>query len=338
MSLFEKLNGNYSKEGKGVYKNEKEKKGFFKFFEIFFSKFWQICKTNLYFNIIFVPVAVMVGILFYYLGVAALSPFFKWFIILAPTVLLGPGIVGMKKVTRDMAREVPGFPGDDFKNTALKYLFPSLGVSAVSYILGWIILIACIMYRSNFAYGWFYKMGFYISVFTAVIFLFSLYYIYIMMVTVDLSMKNIIKNSVIFAFLCLPRNLILTLCYAVFGGLAVGIFVLGIITGTEGVCLPIFTLYVIFICFGSMSYANSFMTFPSLKKYIIDPYYKDNPEKTAEAVTNPGRVFHNIGEEIKNKELPEYVYENGKLVHRSSIENAMEFNDQKPDYSADDDK
>ncbi|MGN1080678.1 MAG: hypothetical protein ACI4QV_01170 [Acutalibacteraceae bacterium] len=338
MSMFDRMNKSYTKEGKGVPKYAREKKGFFKFFEIYFSKFWQITKTNLYFCIIFIPVAVMIGLLFYFLGASSMNPYLKWFVIFAPVILLGPGIAGMKKVTRDFAREVPGFPGDDFKNTAIKYLWPSIAVSALSYIVGWVIIIAVMMYHANYEYSWFYKMGYYISLLVAVVFVFMLYYVYMMMVTVDLSMKNIIKNAAIFAFLCLPKNLLITLCYAVFGGIAVALFAVGILTGSEGICLPICTLYVLFICFGSMSFANSFLTFPSLKKYIIDPYYEDNPDKTAEAVTNPGKVFHNIGEEIKDKELPEYVYENGRLVHRSAIEGAMEFNDEKPDYGSGDDE
>lgn len=327
MSLFDKMNQSYSNPGKGISKNARQKNVFFRFFEIFFSKFWQITKVNLYFNIVFIPVAVLIGTLFVIMFPKALDWYIKYFIVFAPIILLGPVMTGITKVTRDFAREVPGFPNEDFKSTTIKYMGKSLLISAVEYLLLWVIIIAVTMYRSNYDVSWFYKMGYLVSLFVAAVILFASYYIHIMLVTVDLSMKNIIKNSVLLSFLCLPRNLLLSVIYVFLTGVGVGLLTAGFLTGTEGIMIPLAVLYTLFVYFGTMSFSGTFITFPVLKKYIIDPYYNDNPNETAEAVTDPEKVFKNIGDEIEKKELPEYVYENGKLVHRSVIENAMAFHD-----------
>ena len=331
MSLFDKLNKSYSTPGKGVSKGGREKNAFFKFFEIYFSKFWQITKVNLWFNIVFIPVIVMVGALFTFMYGKNLHWMYKCFVIFSPTILLGPVMTGITKVTRDFAREVPGFPKEDFKSTTFKYFWTSLLFSLATYLLLWIIVVAVVMYASNKSNGWFYGIGYYVSIFVAAVFLFANYYIHIMLVTLDLKKKDLVKNAVIFAFLCLPRNLILTLLFFFLTGIPVGLFFIGFTTGTEGICFPILVIYMLFVYAGTMSFCGSFLTFPSLKKFIIDPYYEANPNETSQIVTNPEKVFKNIGEELKEKELPEYVYENGKLVHRSVIENAMAYNDQIPD-------
>ncbi len=330
MSLFDKLNKSYSTPGKGVSKTGREKNAFFKFFEIYFSKFWQITKVNLYFNIVFIPVIVMVGALFVFMYGKNINWIYRCFVIFLPTILLGPVMTGITKVTRDFAREVPGFPKEDFKKTTFRYVWTSFFFSAVSYFLLWVIVLAVAMYASNRGSGWFYSIGYYVSIFVAAVFLFANYYIHIMVVTLELKKKDIIKNAVIFAFLCLPRNLILTLLYLFLTAIPIGLLYMGFLYGAEGICFPILVLYILFIYAGTMSFCGSFLTFPSLKKFIIDPYYEANPNETAQIVTNPEKVFKNIGEELKEKELPEYVYENGKLVHRSVIENAMAYNDQLP--------
>ena len=67
-----------------------------------------------------------------------------------------------------------------------------------------------------------------------------------------------------------------------------------------------------------MFYSVNFITFPALKKFIIDPYYEKNKDKTSESLDS---------EEQSGKPLPEYVYHNGRMVHRSVLEAETLFND-----------
>ena len=52
MGLFTK---NYSKPGKGVEKNEQQKRPFFLFFELFFAKFWKMIQLNLLYLLFWIP-------------------------------------------------------------------------------------------------------------------------------------------------------------------------------------------------------------------------------------------------------------------------------------------
>ena len=52
---------NYEKEGKGVRKDEPQKKGVARFFELFFRKFWKYMQISMMYFITCIP-----AILFYY--------------------------------------------------------------------------------------------------------------------------------------------------------------------------------------------------------------------------------------------------------------------------------
>ena len=52
MGLFTK---NYSKPGKGVEKDEQQKRPFFLFFELFFAKFWKMIQLNLLYLLFWIP-------------------------------------------------------------------------------------------------------------------------------------------------------------------------------------------------------------------------------------------------------------------------------------------
>ena len=78
------------------------------------------------------------------------------------------------------------------------------------------------------------------------------------------------------------------------------------------------------LLFSLLSYTANSFAFPVLRKTVIDPYYAQNRSETAEAVLE--RLEH-PEEEQEDDTLPEYVYENGRMVHRSVIENAAVFDD-----------
>ena len=91
-------------------------------------------------------------------------------------------------------------------------------------------------------------------------------YIYLLAVTFKLSLFKILKNSFIFAFVGLKRNLmaflgILAVCainYFVFINLPIG-----------GAVLPL--IISVALC----SFIGAYAAYPVIKKYMIAPYYED---------------------------------------------------------------
>ncbi len=149
----------------------------------------------------------------------------------------------------------------------------------------------------------------------ALVFLFMQYYVYTMAVTFDLKLSQILKNGLIFSFAVLLRNLLISLVLIAMLFICFAIFTLGL-----SVTFFIGLLIIVIVCFvtGFMFYSVNYITFPALKKYIIDPYYEKNKDETSEVLEK---------EEQESKPLPEYVYHNGRMVHRSVLEAETVFDD-----------
>jgi len=85
-----------------------------------------------------------------------------------------------------------------------------------------------------------------------------------------------------------------------------------------GLMLPLILITGLFLV-GWVLFTVSYFVFPNIKKFAIDPYYKDNIGKTAEGVREKIKGIDEY--DPSDDELPEYVYDNGRMVHRSVIEN-----------------
>ena len=102
------FSGNYYKEGPGVKKNERQKKGFFTFFEIYIRNFWKLF-----------------GIGFIYSAISVL------------TLGIGNGLAkaGMTHVVRSMGRQKHSFGLSDFFDTIKKNWKQSLILGLLNVIL-----------------------------------------------------------------------------------------------------------------------------------------------------------------------------------------------------------
>ncbi|PWM65390.1 MAG: hypothetical protein DBX61_10280 [Clostridiales bacterium] len=114
----------------------------------------------------------------------------------------------------------------------------------------------------TFAHGVF----FYVCLFLLIIYSFMRNYMYIIMVTFKLSIFKILKNSFIFAFLGIKRNLA-----ALFGSIVVSIIniVIFVYIPLVGLTLPLI------ITTSTLMFIGAYAAYPVIKKYMITPYYKD---------------------------------------------------------------
>lgn len=305
--------------GKGVSKSEPQKNAFFEFFSILKEKFWNISLLNLMFVAVLIPVALICS------GLGAFINRFTGFaplIILSflPVVLLSPVWAAVTRITRDYTRREPCFFWQDFKGCVKNNWKQCLAVSLLSYLVFMLLIIAIPFYWANLASGWWYAIPFGACVMVGIVFVFMQYYLYMMIVTLDLKLRELFKNALIFSFACLFRNLFMTMVLLAFT-LAAGLLVF------YSFIFPILFVFSLVLIagmfFGLVSFFISFNVFPQIQKYILDPYYEEHPEQSAEAVKHPEN-FWNGGE---GEETPEYVYYNGKMVHRSLLEEEQVFHD-----------
>ena len=95
------------------------------------------------------------------------------------------------------------------------------------------------------------------------------FYIYIVLITFDLSIFKIIKNAFIFVSLGLKRNLLAFIGILI---LALLDYIVMIILLPLGVLLPFVMLY------GLGAYMGAYAAWPKIKQYMIDPYPSEQTE------------------------------------------------------------
>lgn len=235
----------YNKEGPGVQKNERKKKGFFAFFEIYFRNFWSFVKIG--------PV---------------------YWLVSALLVTNGFAKAGITHIARSTTREKHSFIFSDFFDTIKKNWKQSL-------ILGAINLFATVISVVDVWYFWGYLtqgesmsafgvIGLAIAFFLLVVITFIKYYIWTLTITFDLPVKILIKNSFQFIFLNMARNLLISV---IMGIIYAALYLLAII---NAFCFILAAAILIFVVPGFKASLIQANTFPTIKKYMIDPYYKEH--------------------------------------------------------------
>ncbi|MBQ2755605.1 MAG: YesL family protein [Oscillospiraceae bacterium] len=226
-----------SKESAGVRKNGAEKKRIFLGLEIYFRKFWKLCLLNLIYILFCLPV-----------------------------ITIGPATAGVTYVLRNFSREQPGFLWYDFWS-AFKSNFKQ------SFVMG---IINIIVYGAGAfgAYIYFLRIEenraflvlFIASLLLLVLYSIFNYYTYLVMVTVELKLSAILKNSFIFTVLGIKDNFFAWLINAAF------IFL-------ELMFFPITLLVILPIGFITPLFVKTFAAYPTVKKYCIDPMTPEDDEE-----------------------------------------------------------
>ena len=255
--------------------------------------------------------------------------YFYWVLVFLPFAFIGPIMAGVTKVIRDFVREEPVFLFSDFIDGAKKNFFPSIIISFIQYIFGAIILNAISLYYSYLGNGFIYTIAFAASLFLSFIFISMNFYVMLMQVTLKLSLKKIFKNAFFFSIICLFRNIFL-----LFGIIAAILLyvVLFIVGQAYGLVLGFTVLSVIGFIIAFMIYVVISSVYPPIKRIVIDPYYESHKEETSAAVINKEEVTRESSDtetSTDSNEIveSEYVYHNGRMIHRSALENETLFRD-----------
>lgn len=179
---------------------------------------------------------------------------------------------GMSYVIRNMQRGEPVFMFADFKETIKKNKLQGmlLGILDIAFIF--LIVYDLEFFRIN-AGVYMYAVLFYVMMFIAVVYMIMRFYMYLLLVTFDLSIFKILKNSFLFVFIGIKRN-ILGLIGTVLT-VAVNLF-LFIAYRPIGIILP-FVLTA-----STLGYIMTYTAYPKIKEIMIDPYYDENGEELVE--------------------------------------------------------
>lgn len=309
----------YTKPGPGVPKDGPPKARIVVFFEIFQRKFWNLLKINIMFNIFNLPALIfgLFAALYLFPNIipeafkdsdALISDILLKFILLSvlmciPMITVGPAQAGFTYILRNYAREEHAFIWGDFKDTALKNFKQSMIVSIINFFLTilmiWSIRAYILLGDGNLIM----TIGTTLMVIMFVLFMIMHMYIYPMLVTFHLSLKQLYKNALIFAMVKLLPNIgILLLCMLI-------IFL------TFGMIIPfsqiIGIILYIFITVSLIGFITNFYVYPKLQKFMMR---EEDTNEASDDEYEDDEEYEDDGNETEDreKESPGYELENGK--------------------------
>lgn len=279
----------YNKPGPGIAKDAPPKARIVVFFEILSRKFWNLVKLNMMFTLFNLPAIIVYA----FLAVTARTFFqannsvnpnfdlifsflfgvFGTFLISVPILTVGPAQAGFIYVLRNYAREEHAFIWSDFKEHAMKNFKEGIIISSID------LAVVIVALLDIYAYTKFLKVNMLTSIAEALLVLsFVIYimmhmYIYPMLVTFKLSIKQIYKNALIFSIMKFSPNL--------------GILVITLLLIFVTFLSPVigFILFP-FITISVVGLITNFYVYPKLKKYMIDKKEEQENEVVVEEQVN----------------------------------------------------
>ena len=262
--------------------NAPVKKGFFRFFEIYFRKFWRFITLNLLYFLITLPMLLYVfytvngifaerleamgeGVILFS-GISFLAVFFDFVprvlyvpLLIISVLLYGPITMGLTYIFRNFAREEHAWTSDLWSrawSNARQGLF--FGIADI--LVLWLCVNGAFFDISSTGALWALStVRRVLSVLALVIWAFMRHYTYLMAVTVNLGVFRILKNAWLFVVLGFGRNVLSSL--VTLGCLFLSFFLVPLLTV---VTLPLFFYSFTWFC-------TIFTCYPIVKKYIIVP-------------------------------------------------------------------
>lgn len=289
-------------------KNAPPKKRIVLYFEVLGRKIFPLIRLNLLFLLLVVIAATLV--------VAIGSTGVTVYVACIPLLLLAPFVGGLTYITRNYAREEHAFLLSDFMDAAKSNWKQMLIHGVITYLFIVIMDIAIKFYYFQAASQPIFYVLVALCLIASLIFLFMQYYITLMIITFDLKLKAIYKNAWILSVAGFKQNLFVSLALILFFAL---LFLLN--------SLSIYTMLVaILICavflFSFISFTVNFAVYPNVEKYLIEPYYNQDRDEEED---EDGQDVKEDTDKTSSKS--EYVYENGRLIRKSLLEEESLFDD-----------
>ncbi|MGN0594762.1 MAG: YesL family protein [Hominimerdicola sp.] len=170
--------GNYDTPGKGVLRTPHEKRGFFKFWEIYGRHMWKLIQVNLLYIVFCIPI-----------------------------ITFGPATAALTKVVRNYSQERNVFILHDFVQAFKKNFKQGLvmGIIDIIFVLGFIVSLP--YYNMLAKDNSIMYVPYAITLICMLMFYMMHFYIYLMICSTNLKLWQIIKNSFFLVSLGLKQSL-----------------------------------------------------------------------------------------------------------------------------------
>ena len=180
--------------------------------------------------------------------------------------------IGATYILRSMVRGEPVFMWSDYFYAIKKNMKQGFFVGLLDFVF-MCVLGFDIFFFSGISGSFWQDVMYFCTIGLAVIYCIMRYYLYLMLITFDLSTFKLLKNSLIFTALGVKRNLAASLGVIL---MALLNFVLAVLLMQINVIVFVILPFVYFLPVSA--FMTAYAAYPNIKKYMVDPYVK-----TAEA-------------------------------------------------------
>jgi len=261
---------------------EDNRSGLARFFSVFIGKFWRLITVNLMFMVFNIPAIVVSYFLSVYLvalfipeansmsaddfRVLVLDSGFPtaMFFMAVPIITFGPAQAGLTYLLRCYSYERPTFTWSDFKDKMKENFRQGIIASMINLFVIVFLLFDLYLYPRVSDGNMFFTVANGLMVMVFILFMMACLYIYPMMVTYELRIKDLYKNAVIFALARFVPNLgILLLCFLI----VIGPTLLFYVT-SSGIVLVITYLLYLTLGFTLPGLIINFTVNPYMDRYL----------------------------------------------------------------------
>lgn len=205
------------------------------------------------------------------------TPLSKVFLVLSFLILFtfGPVNVGCTHLIRSMIREEPVFFWSDIFYAIKKNFRQGMIFGIIDCVLCFMIAYNIIWYNANASVNTMMLLFLFMTWGMLVLYGMMRMYIYLMMITFDLSLPKLLKNAVFFAALGIKRNLLAVL------GIVI---MIALVYTLASFYLPFAMIIIATLFFSSSALMGAYAAYPKIKEVMIDPYYDSdgNPKPSSE--------------------------------------------------------
>lgn len=175
--------------------------------------------------------------------------------------------VGATYVLRGMVRGEPVFLFQDYFYAIKRNLKQGLLLGMLDALILALLVLDYLFFYSRLGTFWMNVM-FYAICALAILYFFMRFYLYLMQVTFDLSIRKLFKNALIFTTLGIKRNLPAALWILLITGINVAL----IVVMMPAIVVPLVLPLLYYLAF--TAFTSAYAAYPVIHRYMIEPYEK----------------------------------------------------------------
>lgn len=174
--------------------------------------------------------------------------------------------IGVTYIIRNMFRGEPVFMIHDFFYAIKRNLRQGLIYGILDVVIFALLAYDIVFFNLNYGASFFVNMMFFMSLCLALLYFFMRHYIYLMLITFDLSIFKMFKNALYFTVLGIKRNIMVLL-----GTVVLALFEVVLLNAY----FPLAVIVPFIIMPSLLIFMGVYAAYPKIKQIMIDPYYEE---------------------------------------------------------------